>query len=214
MKGNIVVSKNAYPELIDYLKGKGLSVGLFGPAAGVAEPISCHPDILYCSLKKGHVYKGDERLLGPEYPEDVRYNACSTGKYFIHDLRYTDPDLLKEAEALGLIKVRVRQGYSKCSVIPVDEDSIITYDRGIGKAALDMGLNVLLIRPGYVDLPGMNTGFIGGTSGRVGDEIVFNGDLSSHPDFLAMEGFIRERGLKVKYFEGLPLTDIGSVIEL
>ena len=62
------------------------------------------------------------------------------------------------------------------------------------------------------ELPGYDTGFLGGTSGRVGDEIVFNGDLSAHPDFEAIKDFIRSRGLQIKYFESYPLRDIGSII--
>jgi hypothetical protein len=94
----------------------------------------------------------------------------------------------------------------------VDEDSIITYDRGIAKAAEAAGINVLTVDPGHVELPGYDTGFIGGTSGRVGDEIIFNGDLSAHPDCQAIRQFIEERGLKVRYFSGYPLRDIGSII--
>ncbi len=63
-----------------------------------------------------------------------------------------------------------------------------------------------------MELPGYDTGFIGGTSGRVGDEIIFNGDLSAHPDCQAIRQFIEERGLKVRYFSGYPLRDIGSII--
>ena len=72
----------------------------------------------------------------------------------------------------------------KCSIAIVDENSIITYDAGIAKACEGIeDLSVLLVQPGFVRLDGYDTGFIGGTCGRVGDELVFNGDLSSHPDF-------------------------------
>jgi len=74
-------------------------------------------------------------------------------------------------------------------------------------------VEVLTVREGHVLLPGFDTGFIGGASGRVGDEIIFNGDLSAHPDFEKIRDFIQCRGLKVRYFPGLPLTDIGSIIE-
>ena len=78
----------------------------------------------------------------------------------------------------------------------------------------EAGLNVLKVTPGHVLLPGYSEGFIGGTAGRVGDEILFNGDLSAHPDFGAIRDFIRERGLGLKYFDDCQLTDIGSVIEV
>ena len=106
----------------------------------------------------------------------------------------------------------MKQGYACCSIVPVDEDSIITADRGIARAAEAAGIKVLTVEAGHVELPGYDTGFLGGTSGRVGDEILFNGDLSSHPDFEAIKDFIGSRGLKIKYFEGYPLRDIGSII--
>ena len=64
----------------------------------------------------------------------------------------------------------------------------------------------------HVVLPGFSYGFIGGASGRTGSEIVFNGDITMHPDCGKMLGFIRERGLTVKWFSGYPLTDIGTIL--
>ena len=52
------------------------------------------------------------------------------------------------------------------------------------------GINVLLVEPGFVKLRGADTGFIGGASGRVDDEIVFNGDLSAHPNLKKITAFI------------------------
>ena len=73
-------------------------------------------------------------------------------------------------------------------------------------------MSVLKIRPGQVLLPGYAYGFLGGTSGRIGDKIVFNGDLSAHPDFNVISAFIESRGLSCVYFKDYPLTDIGSII--
>ena len=73
-------------------------------------------------------------------------------------------------------------------------------------------MNVLLVEPGFVKLRGANTGFIGGASGRIDDKIVFNGDLSAHPNFREIAGFIEERGLGCKWFGLYELEDIGSII--
>lgn len=211
MRNNVIVSKDAGEELVKYLKERA-EVTLFGPLDNVAKPIRNHPDLVFCRLSDDVVFEGNPGKLGPKYPDDIIYNGFSTGKYFIHDLKQTDPELLRTAKDLGLRLVNVRQGYACCSIVPVDEDSIITYDRGIAKAAETAGLNVLLVVPGFVELPGYDTGLIGGTSGRVGDEIIFNGDLSAHPDHEAIREFIESRGLRLKYFEGYPLRDIGSII--
>ena len=58
-----------------------------------------------------------------------------------------------------------------------------------------------------------STGFIGGASGKVGNLILFNGDLRKHSNYKEIKDFIERRGVSIKYFEGYPLTDIGSIIE-
>jgi len=243
MTPKIILSKTAQPELITYLGSLGYQVEPFGPIDNVQEPLRCHPDMLHCRLNRDTVFTGDPARLSPAYPGDIIYNACSTGKFFIHNLKYTAPELLGKVEELGLIRVNVSQGYAKCSTCVVGEDAIITYDRGIAKAAVAAGMDVLVIEPGHVDLPGYDTGFIGGASGLVtdlrthGDHhgvsaqdlpapdaaqpappapspqiLVFNGDLSAHPDYRAITDFASEHGVGVKFFADWKLTDIGSII--
>ena len=210
----VIVSKDACRGLIEYLEEGGHEVMRFGTLDKVAPPVANHPDLIFCKISVGVVYQGDPEKLSPKYPGDVIYNGCSTGKYFIHNLKCTDPELLYIAREAGLELINVRQGYGRCSILPIDEDSIITYDKGIAIVCEEAGLNVLKVTPGHVALPGYDEGFIGGTAGRVGDEVLFNGDLSAHPDFEAIRDFICERGLGLKYFDDCPLTDIGSVIEV
>ncbi len=211
MRNKVIISQDAGEELKNYLSEKADLI-IFRPISTVAEPVRCHPDLIYCRLKEDAIFMGNERMLKPEYPGDIIYNGFSTGKYFIHDLEHTDKALLKAVKDLGLTPVNVRQGYACCSIVPVDEDSIITADRGIARAAETAGIAVLKVEAGHVELPGYDTGFLGGTSGRVGDEIIFNGNLSAHPDHEAIRDFIESRGLRIKYFENYSLRDIGSII--
>ena len=97
--------------------------------------------------------------------------------------------------------------------LPVDENSIITADQGILRACRRAGLQCLEAGPGFVRLPGYPYGFLGGAAGRVGDSILFHGNLSAHPDGVRIRTFIEARGLQCVDFEDFPLTDIGSVIE-
>ncbi|MCR5182791.1 MAG: hypothetical protein K6D56_07175 [Clostridia bacterium] len=238
MAQKIILSKTARPELASYIEDLGYEVEPFGPIDHVQEPLRCHPDMLLCRLDQDTVFKGEQARLSPAYPGDIIYNACSTGKFFIHNLKYTAPELLAAADEMGLIRLNVSQGYAKCSTCVVSEDAIITYDRGIAGAAAAAGLEVLDIGPGHVELPGYNTGFIGGASGLVRDLsrdtaeltqdpctkidpaggriprpiLVFNGDLSAHPDFRAITDFAEEHGAEVKFFADWKLTDIGSII--
>ena len=197
-----------------YTKGYQLKFTRNVNSSFCSNPISMHPDIVYCHIGNGLVFHGNPEKLLSHYPSDCIYNGCSTGKYFIHKLKITEPALLNKCSEYGLKLIDVPQGYSRCSALPIDENSIITYDRGIARACRqNNGPEVLLIQSGFVHLRGYDTGFIGGTAGRIENEIIFNGDLSAHPDFSEIKSFILERKLTLKYFENEPLTDIGSIIE-
>ncbi len=216
----IYVSKYANEALIEYFENNGYNVIFVDSKANVDPYISCHPDIYMCDLGYGNIYHGKPEKLTHDYPGHAIYNACSTGKYFIHNLKITDPELLETAKSHNLIPVHVPQGYAKCSIVVVDEDSIITADQGIFKACTKAGLKVLLIEKGQVILEGYPYGFIGGASGmiRKHDEqqrnvLLFNGDVRRHSDFKEIKEFVEGRGLELKYFEGHPLADIGSIVE-
>ena len=211
------VSADAPRELTDWLRSQGCEVILVQPAVNVHTPITAHADIQMCRLgchDNSPVFMAKTTVLNAlsdDYPHDVPFNAACTGRYFIHNTEFTDPDLLAAAKQAGMTIINVKQGYAKCSTVIVDEDSIITYDNGIADACEQAGMNVLKIQPGHVVLEGYNTGFIGGTSGRVGDVVVFCGDITGHPDGVRIDEWITAKGLKVKCFD-FPLTDIGSII--
>lgn len=212
----IFVSKYINTQVEKYIKSLGHSITKIENATTVLEPLACHSDMFMCKMgaaPESVVFHGMAAKLSPKYPDDVRYNAVSTGKYFIHNTAFTDRELLRLSKALSQTLINVRQGYTKCSTVVVDEDSIITYDKAIAMPALNAGLNVLLTKPGQVELPGFNEGFLGGCSGRIDDEIIFHGNLSAHSDFKKIVDFIEKRNLKCKWFEDFPLTDIGSIIQ-
>ena len=223
-KKQITISADCEARFVQFFREQGYETDLFHTADIVAPELSNHPDMFMCKMGAldeapiisyfGGGSGGDTAAvtLGPVYPGDIAYNAACTGRYLIHNLKYTAPPIKQFAEKAGMCLVDVKQGYAKCSTVIVDEESIITYDRGIGRACRSAGMDVLMIGPGQVLLPGYDTGFIGGASGRVGDTIVFHGDLFSHPDGDAIAEFITGRGLKVRSFEDWPLTDIGSVL--
>ncbi len=209
----IYLAQNAHRRLIEYLSAKGYVLEFISSRGLVDPAISCHPDVFMCKMglssdvafcfaQEGELEKG--------YPAEAAFNAVCTGRYFIHNLNITNSRLLTMARDMGMECIHVPQGYTKCSTVIADERSIITYDRGIAKACSE--LDVLLISSGHVILPGYDTGFIGGCSGRIGNELIFNGDLSVHPDFDRIRSFIHDRGLKCVWFPEYPLTDIGSIL--
>ena len=170
------ISENAYPETIECLRAAGERAQLI-PAADPAQSqqqtapaVSDHADLYHCRLgiaDDAPVIHAQSGELAPGYPAEAVFNAVCTGKFFLHNLNITHPRLLAAAKARGLQLIHVRQGYTRCSTIPVTENAVITYDRGIAGPAETAGLEVLLIEPGYVLLPGYDTGFIGGTCGNI-----------------------------------------------
>ncbi len=206
------ISGDAGEEIVSYIKAQGYEpVFIEGQAAGQEKnPIGSHPDLYMCHLGP-YIFHGEKELVGSSYPSDSIYNAASTGRFFIHNLSITDSKLLVEAKKLGLTLIDVKQGYTKCNTCIVDDSSIITSDAGIARACRGM-LDVCLISPGSIELKGFKYGFIGGASGRIDDEIIFNGNLNAHPDAERITEFIYSRGLKIKQFEAYSLTDIGSII--
>ena len=212
----LFISQETNKKLIDYLTSKGYQLEFIASDGIVDDAISSHPDIFLCKMgvdDNAPIFFAENSDLGKDYPKDIAFNAACTGKYFIHNLANTNERLLLAAKAMDMVLVDVKQGYTKCSIAIVDWNAIITYDEGIAQACEKIrGMDVLKISPGFVRLDGYDTGFIGGTSGRIGDEIVFNGDLSAHPDFQRIVKFVEDRGLTCKWFEGYPLTDIGSIL--
>jgi len=208
----IYLSYKAEKELIDWISGfKKLQ--LVGPIPGVDPRINDHADLIYCRLKGNICFFGDPNKLETTYPGDCIYNAAIVGHYLVHKEGLTDPELLENARKMipQLELITVNQGYTKCNCLVVDNKHVITSDQGIAKALNFKDIEVLLIQPGHIILDGFDTGFIGGASGKVGEYIVFNGDITAHPDYVAIKEFIESCGLKIKDFSW-PLKDIGSIV--
>ncbi|QHI71314.1 DUF6873 family GME fold protein [Aminipila terrae] len=233
----IYISENAHEILLDYLQNSGHKLVFIKDTGLVYPEVAAHADIYMCKLGAEpespvfHAGPPSQSGLGYQYPENVKYNGVCMGNYFIHNLKYTSPTLLEQIKHSGFRPIQVSQGYTKCNMVVVNPFSAITSDEGIYKSVnhyFDTSeflsrqsapgswadkLNLLLVRQGHVKLGRFPYGFLGGASGRVGNEILFNGNLEAHPDFEIISEFIESQNLKIKYFEEYPLEDIGSIIE-
>jgi hypothetical protein len=147
------------------------------------------------------------------YPQDAGMCVCLTGKYAIYNPRTADPQV--SLRIREYIPVRVAQGYSKCAVCVVDEDSIITADRGIAAEAVRAGMDVLAVEPGHILLDGFRDGFIGGaTFQSTPDKLFFTGTLNDHPDKNRILDYLQRKHVKPVFLTDEPLFDIGSAVEL
>ncbi len=229
----ICLSEHANKILKKNLRSQGYTLIEIKKSEAVYDAISSHGDIYLCKicselvvapaqlpmiqeelLRSGIKYSMGASDLGPSYPMNVSYNAAQVGNYLIHNLNHTDPVILNKAKEFGLKQILVKQGYTKCNLVVINDHSAITSDPGLAAALNKNNLEILLITQGHVHLTGFPYGFLGGASGRVGDEVIFNGNLSAHPDCDRIIEFIRQRGLQVTFFKEYPLEDIGSIIQL
>lgn len=160
----------------------------------------------YDTFKDIRVSVIDEKL-GSRYPEDICLDALAIG----------DVIVCREANTAQKIKdgkrvINVKQGYAKCSVCLLDEESAITADKGIAQALSKLGVDVCLIREGAIVLEGYSYGFIGGASAVIDKRVIFFGDIKKHPDSDRILDFINNKGFDVEYPEDVDLTDLGSAI--
>ena len=143
-------------------------------------------------------------------------NVCILGHKVIYNPQIGSDAIVKYLTIEnGAIQVSSRQGYSRCSVCVVNDNAIITADEGICRSAKAHGIDVLKIRPGYIDLPGFDHGFIGGASFKISDtKLAFTGRLDSHPDAEQMIGFASLHNVDIVYITDKPAFDIGGAIPI
>ncbi len=208
--------------LTEVIARLGVQPILLPPYQVLPEPVSCHPDmLLYDMGDKLLVYRDyyaeNEALfdgisvmltdhpVGDKYPSDVGMDALALGEYLFCLPRATCPEILN-----GRHIVPVKQGYAACSALKISENAIVTSDSSIAEAAEEKGISVLRIRPGFIELPGYDYGFIGGTAFFLGDTLYFAGDLSLHPDGDAIADFCKNQGVTAKsLLAGKKLADLG-----
>ncbi len=198
--------------------------------------ISSHVDIFACKVKnkiiaEKHVYdilknklKRDiiqgNSVVHSTYPNDINYNVCIVGNRAIHNFKYTDTKIIEELNKNKFELINVKQGYSKCSIAVINENSIILSDRGMYNNLKNRGLDILFLD--YIpDIKLFNenreysqkNGFVGGAISRIGNNIVIFGDLDKIDYDGKIKGFIEERNLDIIDFKKLDVIDYGGVVE-
>ncbi|MBU3928363.1 MAG: hypothetical protein KKB74_11200 [Bacteroidetes bacterium] len=223
----VIASATIPQRAINQLKAQ-FDVVLF-ETEGITYPaISNHPDVFMCQSRDGFLVASNfpekakkmfadycipiqygNLSVGPTYPESARYNAVVTEKYFIHHLKHTDPELLRIYRDKKLI--HVNQAYTRCNLLALRDNWFVTSDRGIEKALMDQGLNVLYVDPISIRLPGFDHGFFGGTCGILDDTVYFIGDLAYHPQGGEIRLLFEKLGYNISSLYDGPLFDGGSL---
>lgn len=184
--------------------------------------INSHADILAFVTKNDEIIveptikfdlkhiKG-ETFLKKGYPNNIAYNALLIGNKLFHNIKYTDKKIL--AQLKGVEIHNVNQGFSRCSVLVIDEKTAITADKGMVKVLTDNRIEVLEINQGDIELEGYNYGFIGGC-GFVNDknQLILTGDISHHKDFFKIKNFLDKKDIEIIYLTDEKIFDVGSIL--
>ncbi len=230
-----VLDYRADAQLEAALYSEGVSVIRTTPCKELYDAINGHPDILLhhtgenrivlapnvfdqlspVLLKKGFALTKGATWLSRNYPENIAYNVLRVGSYAFHNTKYTDIRILEEFEKLNVKTIHVNQGYTKCSVCIINAATIITSDIKLANAAEKNGIESLLIKPGGIELTGLNYGFIGGASGLIGNnKLAFTGCVENIPEANRIIDFLNIKGIEVKILTNKQIKDIGSIIPL
>ncbi len=219
-------------KIIDFFQRRNIRVITSSPNKNIEDSVSLHADmaalhigkdeividknqtVLYEELIKSGmtVYLTENAIVG-EYPSDVGLNFTLINDLLVGKLKCADPAVKGLLDGKNMINVN--QGYCKCSMLVVDENSVITDDESIHRKIQNYGIESLLISKGDITLNGHEYGFIGGASGKISkEEIVFFGDIRNHSNYAEIASFIETHGCRFCCTDEDNLRDIGGFISI
>jgi hypothetical protein len=231
----VLIDSRTDKNLIKAIEKQGIEAILVPQCDDLPLPVSSHPDMLCHHLGSNEIviYKNiidvigpklenvgfkviqSDFILKPKYPYDCALNVARVSDKIIYNPDIIDDTIKLYIEEKGIKIIIINQGYAKCSVCIVNDNSIITADKGIAQVAAYNGIDVLLIHSRYINLPGYNHGFIGGTSGKISaDKLCFAGNIKLHPDFDIINDFLHKHEVTAVSLTNDLLYDIGSILPL
>jgi hypothetical protein len=230
----LVAMSGTYRKIISALDVLGIQVIEIKPCQSLSKPVSSHADMLMHHLGGDQIVvaNGEEYLstqlnqygftvtlsnkcILDYYPNDVALNAARVGSKQIANVAALDKTIIQHCEKNQIQLISAKQGYAKCSVVVINEQSIITADQSIAEAAGAAGIDVLRITPGYVDLDGYDYGFLGGACGMIGKNVLaFTGRIQEHPDYGKIKSYCNNRRVDLISLTDSALMDIGGIIPL
>lgn len=169
------------------------------PYSRLDAPVASHADMLFCVLddvvfcyedyvkenrlvetieKEGYKVIFISNKCEKQYPYDISLNVLVMGKTLYCNEKYTAMEILNYAKSRGYTIIDVKQGYSACSTLVVDENTAITSDFGIAKAVKSSHKKAIIVNCDDVVLTGYDHGFIGGSTAKINDKIYVFGEIS------------------------------------
>lgn len=200
------------------------------PLASLPAPTAAHPDMQIARLgdklivheenhalisflrEKNIPFSAEQAAAGAVYPFDVLLNCFEfSGRFFCSE--YTSQTAYATARSAGLIPVKTKQGYAKCSCL-IAGNIIITADSAIARACKANGAEHLLISEGHIGIDEYDYGFIGGASGVIEDNVIFFGNISHHPDGEKIKEAILSQNMNIITAAETELFDYGGIITI
>ena len=192
------------------------------------ESISGHPDIFFCKtpekliiapntpiiyknnlLKNNIPFVEGKQNVGAEYPSAARYNVVITENCLIHRTDITDLSILEQCE--NLKKINVKQGFTRCSLLPLKNNYFITSDEGIHRTLIEQEYNSLYVIPNDILLNGHKYGFFGGVCGVYENKIFILGSFNYFSEGEKVKLFTNKLGYEIIELYDGPLFDGGSI---
>ena len=170
-------------------------------------------DDLYMVLKdRGIKFSFLPETPSEKYPLDAMLNVLIMGNRVFLKRDTASEALIGHFEKMGYEIIGVRQGYPACTVLRLNDEAVITADRGMAKVLSESGIRVTLIDDGYFKLPPHEYGFIGGSCGVDGDTVYFTGLIEGHPCYEKIMDAIRCEGMKAVSLTALAPVDVGGIL--
>ena len=199
-------------------------------SADVSEPISLHADVLYLKTGKNKIFISECQKKNIKILEQLGYSVttvklnqgyqseCKINMVLTDESIVCNPKTCIDYNTFidGKNVIPVKQGYTKCATIVIDDQNFITEDEGIYSALKKAGKNCLKIAKGYVSLSGYEYGFIGGASAYLPEinTVLFFGDITIHPDFDRIKKFFDDIKVNIDLIKDMKLIDLGGCVKL
>jgi len=193
------------------------------------DAISGHPDIFFCPTPAGlivapnlpdtyfHIlnqhsisYIKGSLPVGRKYPATAHYNSLVGNKFIIHNPGIGDP-VIRKLNPEPVI-IAVKQGYVRCSLVALPNDSFITSDRGIEESLKKQKTEVLYVDPSAIRLDGFAHGFFGGLCGLFENKLFVCGSLNFFKEKDQIESFAARAGMQVVELYKGPPVDVGTIV--
>ena len=195
-------------------------------------PVSSHADMLICVIednvffyKEYYKFHQDlfreiedkynvilvEKECDKKYPFDVGLNVLIIGKKIFCNKKYVASEIILLAEKLNYKIIDVKQGYSACSTLVINENNAITGDKGMYISLKNEGINVLLISSETIVLEGYNHGFVGGSGGIFENSAYFFGKIEAVNEYKLIHSILETEKCNLFCILDENLFDFGGI---